>query len=91
MSRVRRPCLGCGAIANGSYCPRCDPKAGDHRRSHAVERERWAPSVATGRVACSRCGQLIEPREAWDIDRRPSGWHPSHATCNRSAGGRGDA
>lgn len=90
MSRVRRSCLGCGILVRGSYCSACDPKSGNHRRLHAVERRRWATTVATGQVECSRCSQPIAPGQAWDIDKRPTGWHPSHASCNRSAGGRGE-
>ena len=88
-ARVRRPCLVCGRLSDGSYCSQHDPKAGGvHRKVHALERARWAPLVATGTVDCSRCGYPINPGQRWDIDRRPWGWRPSHATCNRAAGGR---
>ena len=88
LSRARRPCLSCGALARGSYCPLHDPKAGAHRRVHTLERERWAPTVATGRVECSRCSEPIAAGQAWHIDRRPWGYVPSHAYCDSAAGGR---
>jgi hypothetical protein len=43
--------------------------------------------VAAGGVPCTRCGQPIVGR--FNLDDLPSGeLHPSHQTCNRSAGGR---
>lgn len=87
-ARVRRPCLVCGALTRSSYCARHNPKDAVHARTHVVERARWADTVATGTVSCSRCGERIARGQAWDIDRRPWGYRPSHAHCNRSAGGR---
>lgn len=57
--------------------------------AHQVERRRWAPRVALGEVGCARCGDVIEPGEAWDLDHddtRTGYLGPSHASCNRSAG-----
>jgi hypothetical protein len=66
---------------------------GPYRGRHQATRRALAPQVATGAVTCWRCGQLIEPGEAWDLghdDRNPSIYRgPEHAgRCNRSAGGR---
>ncbi len=45
--------------------------------------------LAGGRfVLCSRCHRPIEPGDAWDLDHRPDGAVPSHASCNRAAGAR---
>ena len=62
-------------------------------RGYGVEHKRlraaWAPRVATGQVACARCGLPIPAGERWDLghddrDRRlPAA--PEHAACNRRA------
>jgi hypothetical protein len=55
---------------------------------HQALRQRWAPLVAAGGVRCARCGELIGPREPWDLghvdsDRsRYAG--PEHSSCNRA-------
>lgn len=60
--------------------------------AHQKLRARLAPLVATGAVACARCGNPIAPTEQWDLghddlDReRYSG--PEHARCNRATSGR---
>jgi hypothetical protein len=62
--------------------------------SHRRLRRQWVPRVATGEVPCARCGLPIERHQAWDLDHDPSDptrssyLGPSHADCNRSAGGR---
>lgn len=69
---------------------------GDHRDRHRRARAHWKPLVHAGEVHCSRCGKPIVPDltvkgEGWDVDERARRFHPAHATCNRSAGGRGEA
>lgn len=67
---------------------RRDPQryAWPHRRT----RLHLAPLVASGSVRCTRCGELIAPGEAWDLDhddvdgRRYRG--AAHARCNRQTG-----
>ena len=34
---------------------------------HQQLRKRWAPRVATGLVACARCGLPLEAGQAWDL------------------------
>jgi predicted nucleic acid-binding Zn ribbon protein len=57
-------------------------------REHFRLRAAWKPQVATGTVACARCGELIAPGERWDLDHddndRSSYLGPSHARCNRA-------
>lgn len=61
---------------------------GPHKRARA----RWAPIVATGRVACARCGHLIGRGEAWDLGHddldRSRYRGPEHVACNRATEGR---
>jgi hypothetical protein len=67
-------------------------KASRHARgytnAHVARRRQQEPLVATGRVACCRCGELIQPEQAWHLDHRDDrrGYlGPSHATCNMRA------
>jgi hypothetical protein len=59
---------------------------------HRQIRRALVPSIVAGAGICARCGEPIEPGEAWDlghddIDRRLySG--PEHARCNRGAPNR---
>lgn len=59
---------------------------------HQALRAALAPIVATGQVACARCGELIPGWAPWDLghvdgDRsRYSG--PEHRRCNRATAGR---
>jgi hypothetical protein len=57
-----------------------------HRRLRAS----LAATVQFGLAACVRCGQVIEPGAAWDLDHDDAGGYlgPAHAGCNRAAGGR---
>lgn len=58
-------------------------------RHHQLLRQQWAPVVATGRVVCHRCDQLIKRGQDWDLghtDDRKGYTGPEHAECNRSAG-----
>jgi hypothetical protein len=91
---LKRRCLTCGVLSTGSYCPphtRPERKAWHGRKyghAHQELRAQWAIVVATGVIRCSRCGQRIAPSQAWDLDHRPDALAPSHARCNRAAGGR---
>jgi hypothetical protein len=68
------------------------PRPSRHVRGYTNQHyalRRWlAPLVASGGVACARCGELIRPDEPWDLghsdwDRtRYSG--PEHRRCNRA-------
>lgn len=102
MARASRICaqFGCGASASGRYCPahtrdreqqRGTTSARGYGAPHQRQRARWAPDVSAGRVACARCGELIQPGEAWALDHTAdrSGYlGPSHKFCNESAAGR---
>lgn len=56
--------------------------------AHRRLRRWWAPRVATGRVRCAWCGELIGGREPWDLghdDVDRSRWTgPEHVACNRN-------
>jgi hypothetical protein len=60
-------------------------------RAWRSRRQRWSDRLP---VSCSRCGQPVQPWDAWDLDHttpRALGGgddtaRPAHATCNRSAG-----
>jgi hypothetical protein len=50
-------------------------------------RAQWWPRVAAGIVECARCGELIDPRERWDlghVDGTLAYRGPEHARCNRA-------
>lgn len=78
------------------YCPRhrkTKPLEPDHERrygtAHRRLRKQWASRVARGDVICSRCGELIDPRDHFDLDHVDGGGPldyrgPSHARCNRA-------
>jgi hypothetical protein len=61
-----------------------------YRSAHVAERRKWALRVATGTVACARCGFLIEPGAKFDLDHADDGSGRyigiSHVHCNRRAG-----
>ena len=60
-------------------------------RSHGVLRRVLEPVVALGETRCARCGGLILPGEAWDLDHTDDGTGylgPSHARCNRATAGK---
>jgi hypothetical protein len=57
--------------------------------AHQQKRRRLEPEIAAGRALCSRCGLLIAPWEAWDLDHMDGGGPAdylgaSHAACNRA-------
>jgi hypothetical protein len=63
---------------------------------HKRERERWRRFVDAGHATCAAVVCLeptrhIQPGTPWDLDHTDdrSGYRgPTHARCNRSAGGR---
>jgi hypothetical protein len=60
---------------------------------HRLTRASWAPLVASGRVACARCGRLIAAGAKWDLghdDHDPNRYvGPEHVACNRATSSRG--
>lgn len=80
------------------YAQAVDPPTTTERgygADHQALRRWWAPRVATGRIRCWRCGQLIPARAEWhlghdDHDRRITRG-PEHALCNlRAAAAKGN-
>jgi hypothetical protein len=60
-------------------------------RSHTLTQRALAPAARAGLLTCPRCGRRILPGEAFDLDHRDDGkgyLGMSHASCNRSAGGK---
>jgi hypothetical protein len=103
----RRLCKVCGAPSMSnyhSYCQSCrDAKWRDTRAKtnnklrgydigHVRLRRRLKPLVASGTVACARCGKLIRPGEPWDLGHddydRSKYSGPEHRRCNRATWGR---
>ena len=89
-----RPCRVCRQPARDGYCqahPRPTTAGRGYGADHRRDRRSWAPAVAAGTVRCARCGELIVPGEAWDLDHtddRGGYLGPSHARCNRATAGR---
>jgi hypothetical protein len=93
VTTLPRRCIDCATlIPRGSRCRRCGSRQQrGYNREHELERERWAPLVDAGQVACARCGQPIGPGTPWDLghtDDRTAWTGPEHAGCNRAAGAR---
>lgn len=58
---------------------------------HQRARRRVARLVASGAAFCTRCGELLDPLDPWDLDHtedRRGYLGPAHQSCNRSAGAR---
>jgi hypothetical protein len=56
--------------------------------THKRLRREWASTVATGRVTCPRCMELIRPGQRWHLGHRDDGKGysgPEHEGCNLSA------
>jgi hypothetical protein len=71
--------------------PRTSSDRGYGRQEHRKLRARLARQVSSGTAVCVRCGGVIRPGEAWDLDHsddRTTYLGTSHSTCNRSNGGR---
>jgi hypothetical protein len=88
-SHISRRTPGLGATVPGvAVAGRTTSERGYGWR-HQQLRRALAPRVATGRVACWRCGELIQAWQEWhlghdDDDRRV--WRgPEHRYCNLSA------
>ncbi len=99
------PCVVCARPCAGPRCRRCEAEHQQRRNAargdrygaaHQAERRRWDPIVKRGGVQCARCGELIAPTAAWDLDHLEridpiTGLkihvrsHPSHARHNRGA------
>lgn len=104
MARAARICpkARCPRVADGRYCPEhnreYEAKRGTaHQRGYTSQHQRlrasFTPLVEAGRIDCWRCGQPIEPGQAWDLghddEDRTKYQGPEHANqCNRSAAGR---
>jgi hypothetical protein len=60
--------------------------------NHKRLRRLWEPRVASGDVACARCGRLIVPGSPWDLGHadfdRAAYTGPEHRRCNRATAGR---
>lgn len=90
---MRRPCLDCGVLADGSRCPeharaRMARTDREYGHGHRQLRAAWAADVALGVVRCARCRDLIGPADPWDMghDDTDRGHYsgPEHARCNRA-------
>src|SRR5262252_5359398 len=61
-------------------------------REHNLRRARVAELVLAGGARCARCGDLIQPGEAWDmghVDGDPHRYSgPEHRRCNRATASR---
>jgi hypothetical protein len=69
---------------------RATPTQRGYDQAHRLRRQQWEPKVRAGVVDCARCHQPIRPGQAWDLDHdddRTGYRGPSHADCNRRAGG----
>lgn len=66
-------------------------RARGYDADHDRLRRRWKPRVEAGQVCCARCGQRIQPAQAWALDHnddRTGYLGPSHQLCNGRAGGK---
>ena len=104
MPRAGRVCSQPGCPTMATQRGKCDEHARTADRERGTRGQRgygaahdqlrawWAPRVAQGTVACSRCSQPIRAGSAWHLDHddgdRTQYRGPSHANCNLSAAGR---
>jgi hypothetical protein len=105
---MQRPCLGAGQPCRNltqHRSGRCEHCRRQHWNSlpstvergygaeHRALREQWRPMVEAGRVVCWRCGELIQPGDAWDLghsDTDRSVYRgPEHRAHNRATRSRG--
>jgi hypothetical protein len=86
----------CGVPSCPQFMPcqehkRPDATARGYGHGHRKLRAEWATRVATGSVACWRCGQPIPAGEPWHLghlDGTTNYGGPEHVHCNLSAAGR---
>jgi hypothetical protein len=62
-------------------------------RPHRRIRAKYAAQVPAGLAICWRCGNPIDPKEAWDLGHLDGGGPrqyagPEHRRCNRSTASR---
>lgn len=104
MARAKRICAkaDCPHPAAGRYCPthnrEYEAKRGNsntrgYGANHQALRRAFIPEIQAGTMNCWRCGQPIQPDEAWDLghhdEDRTKYMGPEHARrCNRAAAGR---
>lgn len=95
-----RPCLSCGSLASGSYCPPCQQARQARRNARRIhyhgDYQRRATQVRESAnrdpdTVCRRCGQPARPGDPWTaghvIDSDPaSPLAPEHRSCNSRAG-----
>ena len=86
------PSTGSHTVCSQSCRDRNDPDR--YGREHRRLRAALMPQVSSGRVACSRCGELIASEDLWDLDHVDGlgpgrGYRgPSHRGCNRATAKR---
>ena len=72
MTRLARPCLGCGVpVIGASRCPSCTtPRASTKARGygHAHQAKRAKLLAAAYGQPCTRCGQPMLPGQLLDLD-----------------------
>lgn len=98
---MRRKCIeqGCPEVQDAT---RCHGHQREHQRAQSLSKAKYKdPTYLKVRenvkrlraqgitLTCSRCNKPITPSEPCDIDHLPDGsLGPSHASCNRRAGGK---
>jgi 5-methylcytosine-specific restriction endonuclease McrA len=56
----KTPCLTCGTLTSGSYCPRHTPSRFNPRRGSSTVRDRFRRlTLAKTGGACARCGSTL--------------------------------
>lgn len=93
---MKRPCLVCGRLTEGSRCPAHTRTATERGYGTAHQQARRAIAATLPRAClyalhdpkCPRT--LIHPGDRWDaahvVDGDPSfGWAPAHPACNQRA------
>lgn len=85
---MKRPCIDCGTPTNGNRCHTCHRSRETklYGAAHRARRATLALVVAAGQAICPLCGHLIVG--PFDLDHHTG--QPTHPTCNRAAGARGD-
>lgn len=92
---VKRPCIDCGTLADGSRCPACQSRLNarmdaarkgkrDHYRGDYAKR---AAAVRASATVCYWCLQGPRPNDPWQADHLFPGEPqsplvPAHRSCN---------